>query len=661
MSKQQNSPCNVSTAEFLKQIHGDDAKIYFNVGGKTWKDKPQPYSQAENKLRWLNSDKDKDICFIVNTGGTTNATITRVNAAFLDWDCGKNSDGNYLPLHEVAERKVEFLANVEHSPLKPTFIVETRNGYHIYWLLHAGTTNEQLVEVQHRIAFYFGGDSSVAKPAQVMRLPGYDWVKPEKNCDRFRVNTFQHNNVRYSINDLMSCFPVVSETDWKTYKTCEKKADQTISVQVNTTSIIPFKDNAIILDTYPSSIDNVVVLNNMEEAVQYIKAQNPARYLNVENYANKEKYVISCPFHNDLTPSAQVYKFYKNGYYYVKCYSKECSFELGTIIEVVMQQEQCSTSEAIQILMSFYNITLDDSWKELYRQALEANVSCIQSIDDNRLQYPYLHKCIYRVKGDLLTKQTIAKEHVSLQSTTGEPMFICSLEKFHQASTGLYYVHGIGRQNERIDRYCLLGLMRKLPDAEINSSLLANAYNVRDTIAKVHSMNKKTVNMCRTQFYTIPPYTDEVLKAADDICKILTERGVRLNAISRDVIVRVFGSKKGEEVYPQVHSTTISEGGSKFEAKVEAELLSGVKQRGYCRVADIVSELQKQHKWKTVTDRRVKKYIPGLLMKHGLTEVCATKAVKEKYQIAAKGYPRIIVAKATDETVLVNECVVAVP
>ena len=74
------------TEQFIEKIHGKDSLIYFNVGNVTWNTKPQTYSDAKDKLKWLNERKDKDICFIVNSGGSKDAQITGINACFID--CG---------------------------------------------------------------------------------------------------------------------------------------------------------------------------------------------------------------------------------------------------------------------------------------------------------------------------------------------------------------------------------------------------------------------------------------------------------------------------------------------------------------------------------------------------------------------------------------------
>ena len=126
---EQNTIQADATSQFLEAIHGPDVDIYFNVGGKTWKNKPQTYEKAESKLKWLNNDHDKDIYFIPNGGGTANAKIDRINAVFGDWDAGKDEKGDYFSLEIVKQKKATFLATLEAFPLVPTYVVDTRNGY----------------------------------------------------------------------------------------------------------------------------------------------------------------------------------------------------------------------------------------------------------------------------------------------------------------------------------------------------------------------------------------------------------------------------------------------------------------------------------------------------------------------------------------------------
>ena len=110
-------PIDISTEQFLQDIHGPDALIYFNVGNQTWKNKPQTYQTAKPKLKYLNTHHNKDICYIVNSGGTKDHQISRINAVFSDWDCGKDNQNQYFPLHVVSERKSIFLKQLNSFPL----------------------------------------------------------------------------------------------------------------------------------------------------------------------------------------------------------------------------------------------------------------------------------------------------------------------------------------------------------------------------------------------------------------------------------------------------------------------------------------------------------------------------------------------------------------
>jgi hypothetical protein len=109
---------------FLNSIHGSDASIYFHVDGKTWKNKPQTYEAAESKLRWLNQNGN-DIYFIVNSGGTKDASISRINSVFIDWDAGRMDSGEYFPLDEVAEKKDHILPRIQSFDLPCSHLVDT--------------------------------------------------------------------------------------------------------------------------------------------------------------------------------------------------------------------------------------------------------------------------------------------------------------------------------------------------------------------------------------------------------------------------------------------------------------------------------------------------------------------------------------------------------
>lgn len=636
----------ISTEEFLNAIHGENSLIYFNVGSKTWSNKLQTYAAAKSKLQWLNEHKQQDICFIVNAGGTKNSQIITINAAFGDWDCGKDENGNYFPIEIVKEKKDEFLQKIQQFPLKPTYIVETRNGYQIYWLLYSGTTAAQFISLQKKLACYFQSDPAVINPARVMRLPGYNWIKAHTHCPPFYVYITAYNNCRYYHSDLFSLFSSVSDSDYEEYKkqvTTQSRKPERKSAHNNNDSYYKDRTCSIYVGTSPQDSLQEVVVGSMTEAIEYIKRRSPAKYLQIETQEDNN-ITLPCPFHEDTTPSAHLYKYEEDQYYYLKCHSSVCNYGPATILDVVMKQKDCDCKAAIDIMIEYYHIKIDNSWKKEQERIVTENITIIDHIADYQEKYPNLYKCINRIKTDLLSKLKFAQEHITFQSYRGEYLFVCSLREFEKIRSNGCHVEGDpGRQNERVDRYCLLGLLRKLPDDEIPELLLNNAKEQRRILQQQSKVDKEVVNMPRTQFYSIPAYTEVILSQADKIAKILYDKGIRMNAISRDVIYDIFGKEKTQEIYPQIHTKETSKNGNHFKNKVETILVADMENKGYSSVGHILDEIRKEYNWKSVTDRRVKKYIPGLLVKHNVVEVVTNKNLKGQYGIASKGYPRIIV------------------
>ncbi len=658
MQKSNLIKSKITTQQFLDQVHGPDAKLYFNVGRKTWKNKPQTFKNAENKLNWLNQHKNEDICFIVNTGGTKDKDITGINANFIDWDVGKDKSGNYLPIDIVNKYKKQFLNTLHNSPLYPSFIIETRNGYHAYWLTDKQYDNVDIFsKIQRGLIYYFKSDPSVINPSQVMRLPGYTWFKSHAKCKPFDITIHEYNNTRYSYINLLNSFPSVSDYEFKSYKqkVINNECNNNKGVLgAHNNSFSYYKDNTcdINVGTYHQDKNNKheekdIILYEGQSAIDYIKKQNLAEYLKIEGYEEltaENPLTLKCPFHDDTNPSARIFIDKDTGYNWFYCHSSKCNFK-GTIIDVVIKQKDISTSKAIQKLIDYYDMREDEEWIKKQRDKLSKNIDIINNIEKYKEKYPYLYKTLFRIKTDLESKLKFALKNIKLKTKYNELAFICSLRKMDEISRG-YSDGRINRQNQKVDRYCLLGLMRKLPDREIPKSLLENTYEVHGKIKKAIARRKsKDVNIYRTQLYTIPAYTEELLEEADYIAKSLKECSVRMNAISRDTILEIFGTEKAKEVYPQINSEKISKSGEKLKKQIEQIILNQIEENGYTTVNKISEEPLKEIGFKSVTDRRVKKLVPGLLIKNGLKELTCNKKLKEKYKIDSRGYPKIIIKK----------------
>lgn len=124
-----------------------------------------------------NLDNNSDVYFYVN-GGRKQYAINEVRACFVDIDAGRDSSGNYLSSKEVMAKKREFLDKINSFPVKPSWVVDTRNGYQVYWILDA-VSRQSLNKtrwngIQKKLVNYFGGDARAIKINQIYRVP-YTW------------------------------------------------------------------------------------------------------------------------------------------------------------------------------------------------------------------------------------------------------------------------------------------------------------------------------------------------------------------------------------------------------------------------------------------------------------------------------------------------------
>lgn len=115
------------------------------------------------------------------------------------------------------------LQKLSDFPFKPSIILKSGGGVHLYWLLKQPAENGDQAAVEgicRRIAARLGGDMAATDAARIMRIPGtlnrkYD---PARTCEVSRIDDFH-----YSLEDFQEILPPVSsreadqptnESDW---------------------------------------------------------------------------------------------------------------------------------------------------------------------------------------------------------------------------------------------------------------------------------------------------------------------------------------------------------------------------------------------------------------------------------------------------------------
>lgn len=137
-------------------------------------------------------------------------------------DIDVSERGEDITIEEREDRKAEALGRIfiHKNLLVPSFVVETRNGFHVYWLSKGTPSKARFTEIEEYIVKALKGDEKACKLVQLMRLPGfYNWKFGGKNPCR--------------IIPQLSTMEIYEESDWDKYalqKKPESKEDRKATV-----------------------------------------------------------------------------------------------------------------------------------------------------------------------------------------------------------------------------------------------------------------------------------------------------------------------------------------------------------------------------------------------------------------------------------------------
>lgn len=156
----------------------------------------------EEKARKLNAD-GYGIFFTPNSfnGARRAENIKKINYWYIDIDkCNK----------EDAFKKLL------KSPALPTFIIETKNGYHVYWKA-INATVDNFEDIEKRLIYKFNADPAVKDLPRLLRMPSYNHCKEEP----FLINIVHKTEISYSEKQMMFAFKREPKKQYKPITTSD--------------------------------------------------------------------------------------------------------------------------------------------------------------------------------------------------------------------------------------------------------------------------------------------------------------------------------------------------------------------------------------------------------------------------------------------------------
>ncbi len=194
-----NGYIEIKTGEFYRRY------------GKEYK----PVTDGWGHLQELNQ-QGYGVYFVVGHGGEKNDNITHGSSLFHESD------------KATPEQQQLEIDRISSEFGKPTAVVKTKKSLHGYWASEI-IRIDKLATYQRRWLQYSNcDDTSLADPAQLMRLPGFDHLAWNgTDFDRVQCELIQLNEVSYSLAEFDRVLPALDVDRWckKSLEIVESDAD----------------------------------------------------------------------------------------------------------------------------------------------------------------------------------------------------------------------------------------------------------------------------------------------------------------------------------------------------------------------------------------------------------------------------------------------------
>jgi len=110
----------------------------------------------------------------------------------------------------IHESKESFVSLINSFSLKPSAIIDSGNGIHVYWRV-VDLDAMSYLRLQRRLIRKFKTDKAISKIYQLMRVPGTLNVKEKNNYKLCK--SIENNDVSYTSEDFDKALPAISKED----------------------------------------------------------------------------------------------------------------------------------------------------------------------------------------------------------------------------------------------------------------------------------------------------------------------------------------------------------------------------------------------------------------------------------------------------------------
>ena len=554
----------------------------------------------------------------------------------------ENKQKKKLPLHQYLPLN-ECLKMLEEKGLTPTFVYHSFSStpdherYRICWVVNEKVTDREQKYTLHKklmslfvkggavacdtscidLSRLFYGGTIHSVPGNILsikeivsldihplieegtvsnqRVRAADFIYPQNNHDQSQGSGYHLNTPEYW---------AIKQGDPKTLRailqTKLSNKTRTVNLEHNTTTILSllFGYNS---EPFPS-----------EEIVPYIPLH---LFLGVEL---EQKF--NCVFHDDSTPSANVFMT-EGGKYRYHCFG--CGKTLDTV-EFIKDLNRWSYRKVYEFLGEVLGVELESEWKLNKKKHLLNEGRYIMG-DLFKKHYPQVYSYLNRSNAFPVLRVLIGfiMEH-GIDMGNDKLCIFLPLSRLQKLMEDKGYRVGIGKTqlHKKIKDLGMLGLLETLGDEEIPEEFLRKAVG--------HQEVRK--NKYRTSFYAIPEWGHHLYQEAVERIKNAKKNHFRKSTgISREKLIRTFGKEEADKHYVQDRDKGRYKGVERFYSLFEKKAAEYLTTHGFVYEKEVLNEI-KEYKGKTKL-RYAETVAPTFYKLFGLEKARVNKKTRKQYRI----------------------------
>lgn len=424
----------------------------------------------------------------------------------------------------IQKEKERYLERFKND-LKHALIVETANGYHLYFPVKEGEY-EPFTDIQRALAEHFEGDMAVVDTARILRMPFTHHVKDAQRPFFVKVVQWGERTEKFTQQGLIQQFNL-------TLKPTSTPKKRTPSASKMTALAVKQKNQ-------------VQVTGKLESTPQLTFAEfvEQAKRIPFTHLFENEVFQLPlgqrfhCLFHADETPSATIYQT-ESGIYVYKCFSDNCQVTTYTVFDILMSYHSLSFLEAVAYLSNLTGIEIIQSqfqqnvftYVHQNFQWIKQNLECRNSVlSETPLLHSYLPVSAKHIVKELMM-QLLSYPIKEDWAWKERPIFFVSASYL---ATETRYTRKTVQQN--LDLLALLGFIEKLQESDVPSTLYRRA------------KHQQAVN-----YYVLHSF-DECKAAAESLVASLQQIKFKKKNISYEYLSLSLGQEMAQKVYPN-HTT----------------------------------------------------------------------------------------------------------